>query len=304
MLRDGFNATQVTASGLTKTGAGTLRLSAANTYTGTTRVTSGTLALAGAGTLALAGSGTLGASGPIIIDNGGTLDVSALAGVFVVNPARSFTANGVILGSLDYKATYAGPDLTVAAGGLSTRSSGALALSGAVVNNGTIRLTSGATLNAGGATSFVNNGVLDLIAAGAYTLPANFTNGPNGVVLLPSLVRTTSITRATARRRDDHHHRRLRRPRLHPRRLQRPRRPLHPPEPPARLRHHHRRPPHLRRPLRRPQGLRPHRGESVISAISLSHGLRDAIRYRHPRLPFDLSAMLAESEVAVRCGAG
>lgn len=51
------------AGGLTKQGAGSLTLSASNTYTGPTDVTAGTLALSGAGSLVTTGTVGLNASG-------------------------------------------------------------------------------------------------------------------------------------------------------------------------------------------------------------------------------------------------
>lgn len=67
-------------------------------------------------------------------------------------------------------------------------------LTGSVINNGTVRLTNGALLQASGASSFVNNGILDLIG-GAASLPPNFTNGSNGTVVSAGDVRVQGIAR-------------------------------------------------------------------------------------------------------------
>lgn len=74
--------------GLTKAGAGTLRLTGDNTYTGTTAVTSGTLQVDGSqgGSAVSVTAGTLGGSGTVgpITTNGGTLAPGLLAAVVPV----------------------------------------------------------------------------------------------------------------------------------------------------------------------------------------------------------------------------
>ncbi|MBS0659567.1 MAG: autotransporter-associated beta strand repeat-containing protein [Verrucomicrobia bacterium] len=183
----------VVASGLTKTGPGTLLLSGANTYTGATQLN--------AGTLRVGATGTLGAAGPISVATGATLDVTAFGtSGFPLAAGRTLTNQGAVLGTLSVSGTLLGAgtlgDLKINAGGSVGLTSGTLTLTGAVTNTGTMRFTNGAVLNAAGATSFVNDGILDLMTAGpGSTLPANFVNGPNGVVLTASLVRVTSAVK-------------------------------------------------------------------------------------------------------------
>ena len=81
-----------TSGGLTKSGDGTLLLSAANTYTGPTSVSAGTLALGGANAVA-------GSSG-LSIAAGATLDLLALGGGLTLGSGQSVGGAGSIQGSL------------------------------------------------------------------------------------------------------------------------------------------------------------------------------------------------------------
>lgn len=83
----------VTSGGLTKTGVGTLTLSAANTYTGTTTISQGTLALASTGSLA---------STAFNIGAGAIFDVSAQASGFdLTGKAITLSLDAVSPGSIN-----------------------------------------------------------------------------------------------------------------------------------------------------------------------------------------------------------
>ena len=177
---------------LTKLGAGPLTLSGASTYTGGTNISAG-------GVLLLA-QGALGTSGDITVASGAALNVSQIpAGSYTLAAGRTLTNSGTILGSLVVGGTLTGIGalsgaLTINAGGLLSETGGTLTLNGPVTNNGTIRLTGGAILDAGNVPSFVNNGVLDLIS-GSVNLPFNFQNGSNGTVLTKDSVRVKTTAR-------------------------------------------------------------------------------------------------------------
>ncbi len=99
---------------LTKVGSNTLTLSAANTYTGTTTISAGTLALGSAASLA---------STVIDVASGGRLDVSALSGGLSLGSGQRFGGRGTLLGNVSFGSDSqlafdaAGP-LTVSSGTL------------------------------------------------------------------------------------------------------------------------------------------------------------------------------------------
>lgn len=88
-------------SGLTKTGLGTLRLTAVNTYTGTTTVS--------AGSLALSPTGSIATSSLIRIQPGATFDASAVSGGFHLASGQTLQNKGTFTGSMvvDSGATFA-----------------------------------------------------------------------------------------------------------------------------------------------------------------------------------------------------
>jgi autotransporter-associated beta strand protein len=82
-----------TGGGLTKVGTGALTLSGANTYTGTTTVNSGTLALGSAGSIA--------SSSVLKIASGATFDVKAKSAGFSLNTPLTIDVDVANAGKLD-----------------------------------------------------------------------------------------------------------------------------------------------------------------------------------------------------------
>jgi fibronectin-binding autotransporter adhesin len=76
--------------GLTKSGTGSLILSASNTYSGTTTVS--------AGSLIIGASGSVGSSSVLDVASGATLDVSAVTG-FAVGSAQTLRGSGSVVGN-------------------------------------------------------------------------------------------------------------------------------------------------------------------------------------------------------------
>jgi len=80
---------------LTKTTSGTATLGAANTYSGNTTISAGTLALGASGSFA---------NSPNIILNGGTLDISAVSG-FSLGASQTLKGSGSIVGAVTANGT-------------------------------------------------------------------------------------------------------------------------------------------------------------------------------------------------------
>ena len=169
---------------LQKTGAGTMELTAINSYTGATTISAGTLALTGGGRLA---------STAISVASGATFDISAIGG-YTLNTGQSLTvaSGGFVAGPLTMptgstitigRTSAFAPDFTgdlTSSGTLNVAGSGTagtltLGLS-AVTGTGTL-LLSGGTVNfdlAG--TNTVGGGVNDLIVTPGDLILFNTTN--------------------------------------------------------------------------------------------------------------------------------
>jgi autotransporter-associated beta strand protein/autotransporter passenger strand-loop-strand repeat protein len=114
---DVFSGVISGGTGLTKSGAGNLRLSGINTYSNTTTVNAGVLEVASGGSIA---------SSSATVNSGGTLDVDGTAGAVMVNNG------GILMGSGTVSA------LTIASGGTLAvgNSPGTLTASSATWNGG------------------------------------------------------------------------------------------------------------------------------------------------------------------------
>lgn len=170
-------ATALTSSGgsLAKFGTGTLILSAANTYTGGTTVS--------AGTLQLSGSGTLGSTSGSLTVNGGTVDlngtnqtVGALGGTSgtILNNSTG-TAKTLTVGQGDGTGSYAGV--------IADHTSGTGTVALTKTGTGTQTLTGINTFT--GATT-INGGTLTLAAGspGALGSTSSITVNSGGTLLL------------------------------------------------------------------------------------------------------------------------
>jgi fibronectin-binding autotransporter adhesin len=149
-----------TGSSLTKSGPGKLNLSAANSYTGGTTITAGTLALVGNGQLNSAGS---------VVDNG-TFDISGLATTSTTIGNLS-GSGAVVLGSRTLIVNTTGTSTfsgnISGAGGLTTGGAGTFILSGNNNYTGATNVTAG-TLQAGSTTAFAPSS--DFTASGTLAL--------------------------------------------------------------------------------------------------------------------------------------
>jgi fibronectin-binding autotransporter adhesin len=139
------------AGGLTKTGAGTMQLSGANTYTGNTTIN--------AGTLALNSSGSISNSLDIAVAGGATFDVSGLSPAFALASFQTLS-NSSSTAVLNGNADASGGTISL------TYASGTPSLT---IINGALTLSSG--------TMFKVNNTGAALAAGSYKLISAGTSG-------------------------------------------------------------------------------------------------------------------------------
>lgn len=171
------------ASGtLSKTGAGTLVLSGANTYTGTTNISAGTLQV-GASAAVPNGTAMTVANGATFNLNGYTQSVGALSGA----GALQLAGGTLVVGSGNASSTFSGSFASGDTGVFEKTGTGTLTF-GAAVNDASGNLTlNGGTLDLGGFTSTFNsltvtgNSTLDF--SGASILNLNSLSVDSGATL-------------------------------------------------------------------------------------------------------------------------
>ncbi|MBR5160569.1 MAG: autotransporter-associated beta strand repeat-containing protein, partial [Thermoguttaceae bacterium] len=157
----------ITGSGaVEKIGAGTLTLSQAPAYTGSTTISAGTLVLSAGGTLNnLAGSGNLDNNGQTVTLN--NTENSQFSGV--ITGAGSLTKSGTGTLTLSGANDYSGGTTIAAGGTLKLTGEGALG-SGAVTNNGILEYAPGEGETMSIAYNISNNDSAKTVKSGAGTL--------------------------------------------------------------------------------------------------------------------------------------
>lgn len=180
--------------GFVVNGPGTVVMAGANSYTGTTTISQGTLALIGSGAIA---SSTISVAGGAVLDGTGAT-FSLNAGQTLTNTSAGAVVNGVKLGSGTASITYDGstPPLIVASGKLMLSSNTVFNINdtGAALGGGSYKIVSstggsvggsvlplvnvggGGTSGGGPVVLYVHNGELYL-AVGFYP-PPEFTTQP------------------------------------------------------------------------------------------------------------------------------
>jgi autotransporter-associated beta strand protein len=168
-LQDGGRAGGSGGS-LTKIGGGTLTLSGANTYTGGTVISGGMLIVDGSlGT----GAGSAGV----------TAQIGSSTGNVTVTAGGTLSGTGTIKG-----------ELIVEPGGVVDFDAGTLTVNGAITNGGLFVFKNGGHI--AGATSFINNGVIDVSTSSGFTPPPGFVN--NGVIIDSTVIKIRAALKAGA----------------------------------------------------------------------------------------------------------
>jgi autotransporter-associated beta strand protein len=155
------------ASALSKIGAGTVVLNGTNTYTGTTYISEGILAIAGASPQAVSGTTTIG-NGTLAFAGSATKTVTA-----AISGAGNVVKTGTSTLNLNAANTFAG-GLTINEGSVATAITGGLG-AGGVTNNSTLNLTyAGAITYTGLSTSLAGSGTNNVtLGTGSATAALN-----------------------------------------------------------------------------------------------------------------------------------
>lgn len=167
-------------STFTKAGSGTLILSGANSYSGGTQITGGTLSVSGDGNLGAA-SGGLAIDGATLaatasFTSARAVSLGASGGAISAAAGQTLTLSGAMSGTGALSLTGAGTVAltgTSAISGATTVSSGTLALFGGVLSTSSLTVASGATLTGYGTLSS------DVTIASGATLSGGVTSADN-----------------------------------------------------------------------------------------------------------------------------
>lgn len=175
--------------GITQAGAGTTTLSGANSYTGVTKISQGTLSVTTIGDGGAAG-GNLGsatnAAGNIVFD-GGTLQYTGLTATtdrsFTINTGKTatieITANNLTVAGASTSTNGA---LTKAGSGTLTLSGGNLHTGATTINTGTLALDAAGTIDASSGVVLGTAGTFDVSAKGAAGYAVTSLTGSGSVV--------------------------------------------------------------------------------------------------------------------------
>jgi autotransporter-associated beta strand protein len=164
------------ASSITKTGAGTMALTATNTFTGGTTINQGTLALGNAAALSTSSGGISFGGGTLQYGSGITTDYSSRIAAGTSGSAVAVDTNG-------NNVTFATALTSSQSGGLTKLGAGTLTLTANNLLTGT-KTVSGGTLLLSGSGQLNGTGGITVNGSGAKFVQANTTNAVTPTVTL------------------------------------------------------------------------------------------------------------------------